>query len=86
VVVVTSVLLMVGLNVGVVVSPIIETLEAANQEYVLGRFDVREKFKVSPEQITSVEGLVIVGIGFTEIETIWGKPSQEPIFDEDKTV
>ncbi len=85
-VVVTSVLLMVGLNVGVVVSPIIVALEAANQEYVLGRFDVREKFKVSPEQITSVEGLVIVGIGFTEIETIWGKPSQEPKFDEDKTV
>ena len=82
----SSVLLMVGLTVGVVVSPIIVALEAANQEYELARFDVKEKFKVSPEQITSEEGLVIVGVGFTEIETVCGDPKQAPGFDEGVTV
>ena len=77
---------MVGLTVGVVVSPIIVALEAANQEYELGRFDVKAKFKVSPEQITSVEGLVIVGVGLTEIETVCGNPKQAPGFDEGVTV
>ena len=86
VVVLSSVLLIVGLTVGVVVSPIIVALEAANQEYELGRFDVKAKFKVSPEQITSVEGLVIVGVGLTEIETVCGNPKQAPGFDEGVTV
>ena len=53
---------------------------------MLGRFDVKAKFKVSPEQITSVEGLVIVGLGFTEIETVCGDPKQAPGFDEGVTV
>ena len=56
---------MVGLTVGVVVSPIIVALEAANQEYELGRFDVREK---QIANIAERDGNVLVKSGLNRLQ------------------
>ena len=54
-------------------------MEVETQLKVLGILAESPKFKGTPEQIELVFAEVIVGKGFTVIETVCGVPMHEPV-------
>ena len=64
-----------------VLSPVTFTLSVADQEQLLGTFDVNETFTAFPVQIVLVVALVIVTDGMTVIVTVCGVPKHDPAVD-----